>query len=747
MSVVPTITSVVGGNASAAITFTAASIPGDTVQYYGYQVSTSTDFSGAINIEFAPRDASSLTQTATQFWDGAAFVPLSNGTTYYFKVLAAFASAGWGGASPASSGVQLGLPSAPSSLVVTKGNQSGSIAYTAGSDGGSAITNYQYSTDGTNFTAFSPAQTSNPLILSGLTNGTTYTVYLKAVNAVGVSPASTASNSFVPSTTPSAPTSLVATPQNGGASIAFTAGSDGSSAITNYKYSTDGTVYTAFSPTQTTSPVTITGLNNGTAYTIYLKAVNANGDGTASSSVAVTPQTTPDVPTSLVATGGNQSISVAFTGGNGGAAIDNYQYSTDAGATFRSFTPAQTTSPVSITTLSGDGVTTLTNGTLYTVQLKAHNANGYSAASASVSATPSTTPSAPTSLVATSGNAQVSIAFTPGNSGGLTITNYKYSLDGTNYTAFSPAQTTSPVTITGLTNGTSYTIYLKQVNANGDSPASSPVSATPGAVPSAPTSLSAVDTYNGTIAVSFTPGSNGGWAITNYQYSLDGGSSFSSFSPAQTTSPVTISGLSNRTNYTIQLRALNVVGTGAASASLPLYYMCFLEGTEILCHSEGNSDEYRKIEDLRKGDLVKTFMDGYKAIDTIGFTKVYNPGNAMRSKNRLYKCTPAKYPGVTKDLFITGCHSVLVEELTAEQEKRLLEEQGKIYITDNHYRLMACVDERAEPYTEEGLYTVWHLALENDNYYYNYGIFANGLHVETTSKRMIKEQSGMTLKE
>jgi len=140
-------------------------------------------------------------------------------------------------------------------------------------------------------------------------------------------------------------------------------------------------------------------------------------------------------------------------------------------------------------------------------------------------------------------------------------------------------------------------------------------------------------------------------------------------------------------------------------------------------------------------------MDGYKAVDTIGFTKVYNPGNAMRSKNRLYKCTKEKYPSLTEDLVITGCHAILVDDITEAQKERLIEEQGKIYITDNHYRLIAMVDERAEPYQEEGLHTVWHLALENENYYYNYGIFANGLHVETTSKRMIKEQSGMTLME
>lgn len=90
-----------------------------------------------------------------------------------------------------------------------------------------------------------------------------------------------------------------------------------------------------------------------------------------------------------------------------------------------------------------------------------------------------TAPAAPSSLVATAGDGQASISFTQGSNGGSAITNYKYSLDGTTYTALSPAATTSPITITGLTNATSYNIYLKAVNAVGDSSASTSVSVTP----------------------------------------------------------------------------------------------------------------------------------------------------------------------------------------------------------------------------------------------------------------------------
>jgi hypothetical protein len=69
----------------------------------------------------------------------------------------------------------------------------------------------------------------------------------------------------------------------------------------------------------------------------------------------------------------------------------------------------------------------------------------------------------------------------------------------------------------------------------------------------------------------------------------------------------------------------------------------------------------------------------------------------------------------------------------------------RIYVTTDKYRLMAHVDQRSEPYVNPGLHEVWHLALENDNYIYNYGVYANGLPAETCSLRMIIEYSGMEL--
>ena len=174
--------------------------------------------------------------------------------------------------------------------------------------------------------------------------------------------------------------------------------------------------------------------------------------------------------------------------------------------------------------------------------------------------------------------------------------------------------------------------------------------------------------------------------------------------------------------------------------------ICFLEGSQILCfNSETQQEEYRAIEMLRRGTLVKTISRGYQPISMIGTSKIYNPGNKKRSKNRLYRCPKENYPELTADLFITGCHSVLVKDLTKEQRRYLLALQGETYVTDKYYRLIACADERAEPYAVEGLYSIWHLALEQEDQYRNDGIYANGLLVETTSKRMLRDLSGMDL--
>jgi hypothetical protein len=171
---------------------------------------------------------------------------------------------------------------------------------------------------------------------------------------------------------------------------------------------------------------------------------------------------------------------------------------------------------------------------------------------------------------------------------------------------------------------------------------------------------------------------------------------------------------------------------------------CFLEGSTILCEVEG-VEKYVPVEELKLGTLVKTSLDGYKAVVLVGKGTIQNPGNDERTENRLYRCSPSKYSELKDDLYITGCHSILEFPISDKQKEDTIKRLDRLFVTDKKYRLMACVDERAEPWNSEGAYTVWHFALENKDEAMNYGVYANGgLVVETCCIRILKNRSNMT---
>lgn len=173
----------------------------------------------------------------------------------------------------------------------------------------------------------------------------------------------------------------------------------------------------------------------------------------------------PTISVSDVGTGiayGSAQANVSFTQNPIGGQVLGFTANASTGG----YTATSTTSPVNIT---------VGNNGSYTFSGTSYNGFGTSISSLSSTVTLTTVPQAPTvgTLDSNGQNGTLTLTFTAGATGGQSITNYKYSTDGTNYTAFSPAQTTSPLTISGLTNGTSYTVRIKAVNANGDSIASS----------------------------------------------------------------------------------------------------------------------------------------------------------------------------------------------------------------------------------------------------------------------------------
>jgi titin len=281
--------------------------------------------------------------------------------------------------------------------------------------------------------------------------------------------------------------------------ISFTQGYDGGLPITNYEYSLGGAAFSTITPADTVSPVTIPGLINQSTYAVTLRAINAAGNGTSSSNFSARTADIPPAPIPYSTIAGNGSITVLYTQpSDGGSPITNYQYSSNAGATFTAFSPA--TSNVSSATITG-----LSNTSTYGVALKAVNQFGASATYSTISGVTFYPPSKPINLTPTPGNSNVSIAFRQNSDGGTPITNYKYSLNSTIYTAFPGAGfTSSPVILSNLTNQSSYTVSLKATNLVGDSVASDVIIAYTASVPPAPTSLSTVSVTNTSITASFT---------------------------------------------------------------------------------------------------------------------------------------------------------------------------------------------------------------------------------------------------
>ena len=173
-----------------------------------------------------------------------------------------------------------------------------------------------------------------------------------------------------------------------------------------------------------------------------------------------------------------------------------------------------------------------------------------------------------------------------------------------------------------------------------------------------------------------------------------------------------------------------VTGVSIVSAPPP----CFREGTLISCSLNGLETEV-PIERLKEFPyLVKTLKHGFLPIHSIGKSLLHNPGNKDRIKRRLYKLSPLNYPEIYTPLYLTGCHGLLVPSLSDKEIQACHEfYEGKLFVTDGQYRLFACLDERAEPFDTEGDFPIYHVALQSEDTLVNYGIYANGLLVESCS--------------
>ena len=217
------------------------------------------------------------------------FSGLSPATNYKFSVRGC-ASGGVNCGSFASrnfttlAGPTLTVPGQVTGLTATAGNAEVALSWTAPSDGGSEITRYEYQQDGGSWTTTGGTETT--FTKTGLTNDTSYSFKVRAVNAVGngaesasvsatpkIPPTPTPTPTPVPPTVPGQVTGLTATAGNLQVTLSWTAPSDGGSSITKYEYQQDQGTWATTGGTGTT--VVKTGLSYGTEYHFRIRAVNA----------------------------------------------------------------------------------------------------------------------------------------------------------------------------------------------------------------------------------------------------------------------------------------------------------------------------------------------------------------------------------------------------------------------------------------------------------------------------------------
>ncbi|KEO50785.1 hypothetical protein TP2_14250 [Thioclava pacifica DSM 10166] len=428
------------------------------------------------------------------------------------------------------------VPGAPTIGSATAGDSSAQVSFTApASDGGATITSYTATSSPGGFTG---TGTSAPITVTGLTAGTAYTFTVTATNSAGTGPASAPSNSV----TPTASQTITFTnpgAQDYGTTPTVTA--TASSGLTVSFTSTTTSVCTI------TSGGTLTFTSTGTC------SIDADqaGDATYGPAPTVTQSFTvnavvPGAPTIGTATAGDSSAQVSFTApaSDGGATITSYTATSSPGG----FTGTGTSAPIT--------VTGLTAGTAYTFTVTATNSAGTGPASAPSN---SVTPTASQTITFTNPGAQdygTTPTVTATASSGLTVSFTS--------TTTSVCTITSGGTLTFTSTGTCSIDADQAGDATyGPAPTVTQSFTVNAVVPGAPT-IGTATAGDSSAQVSFTaPASDGGATITSYTATSSPGG----FTGTGTSTPITVTGLTNGTSYTFTVTATNSAGTGPASGA------------------------------------------------------------------------------------------------------------------------------------------------------------------------------------
>lgn len=502
-------------------------------------------------------------ETTLTYTDGG----LTNGQTYFYKV-SALNSDGEGarsGEASATPGGAAGLPSAPLNLSARPGNGQVTLSWDPPADtGGAAITAYRIYRGNASgsLSLFTETGSSTSYTNTGLANGVTYYFQVSAVNPAGEGPRS-AEIGAAPTggpTVPSAPRNLTFVPGTSNITLSWEPPqSDGGAMISGYSIYR-GTVpgsLLLLAPIDNVTSYVDTGLLPDIMFYYQVSARNALGNGPRTPELAAMPISKPSAPRDLAATAGLGNVTLSWQPPalDGGSAVLNYLL-------YRGTAPGDLSFLLLLGPVTSHVDPMLINGTTYYYQVSASNAQGEGPRSAEANATPRSsfdTPSAPRDLAATEGDGQVALSWSaPASGGGSAVSKYTVYRDGSLLAELGVVTTYAD---SGLTNGQTYSYEVSATNSYGEGPRSPAVTATPAAVPGAPTGLAAVPS-NRNVSLSWqAPASDGGAAVTGYVIHRDG----ALLTPTGAETTYRDGTVSNGQAYTYKVAAVNRMGQGPFS--------------------------------------------------------------------------------------------------------------------------------------------------------------------------------------
>ena len=582
----PTISSVTPGNATLTVTWTAPTNTGGSA-ITGYDVRH--------KLTSAPDIDANWTEAANTGDDLSHTIgSLANGTSYDVQVRAVNV-AGDGAWSATTDGAPRTTPGAPTISSVTPGIAALTVTWTIPGNGGAVVTGYDVRHKlssapdiDANWTVVANTGDDLSHSITGLTNGMRYDAQVRAVNIAGDG-AWSATTDGAPRTTPEAPTITGVTSGNATLTVTWVAPANtGGSAITGYdvrhKLTSAPDIdanWTVVANTGDDLSHTIDSLANGTSYDVQVRAVNVAGDGVWSATTDGTPRTTPGAPTISGVTPGNASLTVTWTAptNTGGSVVTGYDVRhklTSAPDIDANWTVVANTGDDLSHTIGS-----LANGTSYDVQVRAVNVAGDGVWSATTDGTPRTTPGAPTISGVTPGNASLTVTWTaPDGNGGAVVTGYdvRHKLTSApdidaNWAVVANTGDDLSHTIGSLANGTSYDVQVRAVNVAGDGVWSDTTDGAPRTTPDAP-AIASVTPGNASLTVTWTaPTNTGGSTITGYDVrhkltsAPDLDANWTEVANTGDDLSHMIDSLTNGISYDVQVRAVNVAGDGAWSAT------------------------------------------------------------------------------------------------------------------------------------------------------------------------------------